>query len=518
MKANQNLLIKAFGVFCISLFSANAHAQSSVVLADYDNTVLNFNGFGNDEFYVMNNPYKTGIDVSNKVGMCVRGQETWSGIVIKDSVPQKLNFSLYSVLNLKVYSPIACNVSVELQDWKNSSITKKVTVPVSQINTWQNLVFDFTGTANNTYNKIILYFDDGATAVHVFYFDDFTMVPYYVGVSAPSIKEITSSTLSPKTNEAITILATITDDLAVTGATLKWGTSPTSLNNTLSMSASGNIYSATIPGQSNGTAIYYKIVATDGNSNTTTSITNNLLVSDKEGVLFADYDVVDLTFKGFYESQFYEITNPKNGGLNTSLKVGQLTKGFNTWEGISSTQLSSKVDFSVNKVFRMKVYSHKIAPVVIRLEDFNNNTIFYQVTATIAAADTGKWTILTFDFSKALSSKYDKLLITINAGTNDMSTYYFDDIELVPDALTAVNEENLARVNIFPNPFNEFINLQSEADRSTFKIYDLAGKEVINGQLNRGNNSISTETLTSGLYVVQIQTMDGISCEKILKR
>ncbi len=516
MKTPQNLLFKAFSVFCISLFSANANAQSSVVLADYDNTTLNFNGFGNSEFYVVTNPSKTGIDVSNKVGMSVRGQETWSGIVIKDSVPQKLNFSLYSVLNLKVYSPIACNVSVELQDWKNSNISKKVTVPVSQVSTWQNLVFDFTGTANNTYNKILLYFDDGATAVHVFYFDDFTMVPYYVGVSAPTIKGITSSTASPKTNEAITISATITDDLAVTGATLKWGTSPTSLNNTLTMSASGNIYSATIPGQSNGTAVYYKIVATDGNSNTTTSITNNLLVSDKEGVLFADYDVVDLTFKGFYESQFYEIYNPKNGGLNTSFKVGQLTKGFNTWEGISSTQLSSKVDFSVNKIFRMKVWSHKVAPVTIRLEDFNNNTIFYQVNA--AVSDTGKWVILTFDFSKALSNKYDKLLITINAGTNDMSTYYFDDIELVPDALTAVNELHSASVNVFPNPFNEVLNLQCDADKSTFMIYDLSGKEVISGQLNRGSNSISTETLATGLYVLKIQTQSEISCEKILKR
>lgn len=516
MKTHQNSFLKVLSLFCCCLFSANVNAQSSILLADYDNTTLNFNGFGESEFYVVSNPSKTGINVSNKVGMSVRGQQTWSGIVIKDSVPQKLDFSVFSILNLKVYSPILCNVTIELQDWKNSNISKRITVPVGQVNTWQNLLFDFTGTPKNTYNKIILYFDEGSTSVHLFYFDDFKMDPYSIGVSSPSIKGITSSTASPKTNEAITISATITDDLAVTGGTLKWGTSPSSLNNTLVMSAAGNIYSAIIPGQSNGTAIYYKIIATDGNSNTTTSIVNNLLVSDKEGILFADYDVVDLTFKGYYESQFYEIYNPQNGGINKSFRVGQLTKGFNTWEGISSTQLSSKIDFSVNKIFRMKVYSHKIVPVVIRLEDFNNNTIFYQVSATLS--DTGKWTILTFDFSNALSNKYDKLNITINAGTNDMSTYYFDDIELVPDALTAVNEVNSTAGIIYPNPFSEVINLESKSKGSSFKIYELSGKEVISGVLNQGNNSIATENLPTGFYIVQIQTENGISCEKILKR
>jgi endonuclease I len=90
----------------------------------------------------------------------------------------------------------------------------------------------------------------------------------------PTIANIIKNPVSPGINVAVYISATITDDGSISSANLKWGTSPTALTNTNFMGGgAGNVYTNTvaIPGQANGTIVYFQIEATDNASNVSTS-------------------------------------------------------------------------------------------------------------------------------------------------------------------------------------------------------------------------------------------------------
>lgn len=86
----------------------------------------------------------------------------------------------------------------------------------------------------------------------------------------PSITNINTSPSNPGVNVGVFVSATVTDDGSISSVNLKWGTNSNSLSNTNFMGGGvNNVYTNTtaIPGQANGTIIYYKIEATDNLSN-----------------------------------------------------------------------------------------------------------------------------------------------------------------------------------------------------------------------------------------------------------
>jgi len=91
---------------------------------------------------------------------------------------------------------------------------------------------------------------------------------------------------------------------------------------------------------------------------------------------------------------------------------------------------------------------------------------------------------------------------------------------------TSTNETvSINDVNIYPNPVNNAQNLVIDfnSDKtidSKIKLHNLQGKvvELINTTFVAGNNKfqINTKSLTSGLYILEINTSEGIISEKII--
>lgn len=90
----------------------------------------------------------------------------------------------------------------------------------------------------------------------------------------------------------VEITANITSEEGnISDATINWGTNPDNLNNEVSMSASGNLYTGNIPAQPEESDIYYAVEATDGN-NTGQSVTYTYYVPPTfNGELVTIYDL-----------------------------------------------------------------------------------------------------------------------------------------------------------------------------------------------------------------------------------
>ncbi len=143
---------------------------------------------------------------------------------------------------------------------------------------------------------------------------------------------------------------------------------------------------------------------------------------------------VNYAFTDFGDATSTVIDNPDASGMNTSARVGQTLKanGADTWAG-SFLILENPIDFSTNKLFKVKVWSPKTGAIVkLKVENITNADLNHEVDATTTVAN--QWEELSFDFSAInLANTYQKVVIFFDFGNaGDGSTYYFDDVKLVP--------------------------------------------------------------------------------------
>jgi len=138
------------------------------------------------------------------------------------------------------------------------------------------------------------------------------------------------------------------------------------------------------------------------------------------------------TFTNFGNASSTVITNPQQNGINTSTKVGALTKanGAEVWAG-SFLELATPIDFSVLKTIKIKVWSPKAGAVVkMKLEKLSDPNVNIERDVTVTTAN--GWQELTFDFTGINNAnQYQRLVVFFDFGNaGDGSVYYFDDIRL----------------------------------------------------------------------------------------
>lgn len=96
----------------------------------------------------------------------------------------------------------------------------------------------------------------------------FSVSHYVKGASSPAIGNIKKSVACPQSGSPVTISVTVTDDGSVSEVKLFYSTNGLSYTE-LTMSATGNRYSASIPGQAAGTTVRYYFRGRDNLNNTT---------------------------------------------------------------------------------------------------------------------------------------------------------------------------------------------------------------------------------------------------------
>jgi hypothetical protein len=147
---------------------------------DFESSTLTYNWFNFDggNATVVNNPFKTGINTSNKVGKMVKGPggQMWGGSFIE--LPSAINFSGSKTLRMKVYAPrVGTKVLLKVENATNGGIAFEKEVSTTTANAWEDLTFDFSAiNTANSYHKVVVIFDLGTvgdgSANFTYHFDD----------------------------------------------------------------------------------------------------------------------------------------------------------------------------------------------------------------------------------------------------------------------------------------------------------------------------------------------------------
>ncbi|AJR04820.1 T9SS type A sorting domain-containing protein [Siansivirga zeaxanthinifaciens] len=69
---------------------------------------------------------------------------------------------------------------------------------------------------------------------------------------------------------------------------------------------------------------------------------------------------------------------------------------------------------------------------------------------------------------------------------------------------------------VFPNAFQDNINIQSTLEIESIQIYDLTGKVVLKQKFE--SNEINTKSLSSGTYFLVINSNSGKAVKKVIKK
>ncbi|MFM7719691.1 MAG: hypothetical protein ACKO52_00900 [Sediminibacterium sp.] len=143
---------------------------------------------------------------------------------------------------------------------------------------------------------------------------------------------------------------------------------------------------------------------------------------------------INYAFTNFDGGAVTIVNNPASGSINTSAKVAKMVKGAGQSWGGSYITLDSRIDFSTNKTFKVKVYSPRVgAKLLLKVENLTDYNIAFD--KEVATTKANEWEEITFDYSSiSTSNSYQKIVLIFDLGTvGDGSanfTFYFDDIKL----------------------------------------------------------------------------------------
>ena len=120
-------------------------------------------------------------------------------------------------------------------------------------------------------------------------------------------------------------------------------------------------------------------------------------------------------------------------------------------------------------------------------------------------------------FTSTLSSKILRTNELNFEFDNSNSGYVIDNIIIKDMDQLSVNDISKAQINIFPNPSSDFINIKSEDEMKSVKIYDIKGSVIKTENSSDKTSKIDISTFPKGNYIISIETKSGIETKKFIK-
>ncbi len=210
------------------------------------------------------------------------------------------------------------------------------------------------------------------------------------------------------------------------------------------------------------------------------------------------------------------LSNPFPDAVNSSPTVVQMIKKPGETYGGSVIQMAGPIDFSTNKIVKVKVWSPiACKKLLLKFEgspiDFDYGAFETEVTITKA----NEWEELTFDYNSPtlfppVNNNDTKIVFFFDFGNQGdgsiNSTYYFDDIAFSTPLSTPSFE--ISKVKLYPNPVSQQVTIDANKEIQKVVIYDLLGKEILVKKPQSNMTTIPTNGLQKGVYVVKT-TIDG---------
>lgn len=232
--------------------------------------------------------------------------------------------------------------------------------------------------------------------------------------------------------------------------------------------------------------------------------------------------------------------NPRNNG-STNCRFGSISCQGNTgasqgpgtsiWNELSSDLLPD-VNYEVRAwVARTAFVAPPVGtnswPVVRRIElvlrattdgDICDNEIAVPVPIDIVYNNCN-WMFISTTFhltsAQALAG-YDRIEFRELARSNySVESIYIDDVVLLNNGTTGLQEMLSERIKIYPNPVVSELNIETDLQYERAVILDQTGRELL---VYSNEKTISLESLSSGVYFIQLVSDGEVHSQRFVKQ
>lgn len=208
------------------------------------------------------------------------------------------------------------------------------------------------------------------------------------------------------------------------------------------------------------------------------------------------------------------IYRPLNGGMGISYHDGfksvndlrldnivgsNPTLPFNTW-----VSFIVYLDYNNKKVYFETPYFNAVAAgdflsqstSTNLIEDFKPTTFFYSFSTPVQV-------------DQPMINKFDNIKITA--------------LNVVPPEVIALSVDDVLsqKFNLYPNPATDIVNITNSENRLVNQviIYDVTGKWLGTQTFNKeAAIQLNVENLASGVYMLHIETNEGVTLKKLVKK
>ncbi len=450
--------------------------------------ITNYSG-ALDSLTIVDNPDKTGINTSAKVGRyadAVGSGTEYAGIIYDNIDP--IDLTKFPYLHVKVRAPKAGNFLLKLE---GGSAAKEApfNITADQVNKWVDAVGDFSSAAAGGNTRLVLFLNAGNPGVagDIYYLDDirFTAVPpiedfepqkvtwvplnsdatlhgsFAVVANPAPTSSINSSANVGKYTKGTAVISTLTGALSgfvLTSAAPQLNMqiyapdSGKDVRIQLVSATLGNLVATattttknawenlafTLPNNAIGVTDISKInilfdpsVAAAGkvyyfdNIATSKSTVNACLGVVANPLILDDFEC-QRNYPIDVAGPIRSIPNPKQGPTNPSDKVGEYTDPFDQYSALTYVY-TTPIDLSKYNQLSIKIWAPKVVPMLFKLEGGTSPVVekFSSITKS------GEWVTYVTDFSAYKGQNFKKVSIFFNVAIIPTSTdiYYVDDIQ-----------------------------------------------------------------------------------------
>ncbi len=281
----------------------------------------------------------------------------------------------------------------------------------------------------------------------------------------PLISNINYSPTNPESTDDVEVFATMTDpDGTISMAKVKWGTSTGNYSNELSMSNSGDTYSAEIPSQPDETTVYFIVYAEDNESGSNSSSEYSYTVSDPENQVPVVSDV--------------------------NLDPQTPTQDDNV---IISCRASDSDGSVASVILKWKLESTSYTDISM---NFSGGKYYGQITKQ-DVGETVTYSIVAEDEMGLQGTYNDSYQVSQSSNISDI---------------------NQKLIKVYPNPAKEFLNIETQVDKIDFiLLYNALGEIVLKiNDIDNNKYTISLGKIKTGIYILQVVSDDKTHAQKIM--
>jgi hypothetical protein len=91
------------------------------------------------------------------------------------------------------------------------------------------------------------------------------------------------------------------------------------------------------------------------------------------------------------------------------------------------------------------------------------------------------------------------------------------DKALYANQFLGISEQNLIAIEVYPNPASNIVSIKSVVPIQSIKLINSIGQEATNVSMNINKDELYISNLATGLYFLNIATVDGVIVKRIIK-